>query len=119
MENWLLGALAVTGLFVLRIGVPLAVIVLIVYAIRHWEMHRWSAALRRWETHPTQAGAPALTLLHMLTQPCPAEKSHNGSGKASRHVPCWVMRRQAEGGVPSSCLHCERYLQTQALESLV
>jgi hypothetical protein len=119
MENWLLGTSVVGGLFILRIGVPFAVIAFIVYALHHWEMSRWSTALHRWEAHPAGGAIPDPAFLKTLTQPCPAEKGRNGQRKASSHAPCWVMRRQREGVVVASCLHCERYMQTQALESLV
>jgi len=119
MPNELFGILVVAGMFVLRIGIPLACIILIVWGVRQWEVKRWSAALARWEAQPAQPGAPTPAILQMLTMPCPADESRNGSGRARPRVPCWVMRRQAEGVVPSSCLHCERYLQTYALQGVV
>lgn len=121
MEEWWLQTAAVVGMFVLRLGVPVAITV----AVSYW-LHRldakWKAeALARKADTVVAAkqeiGAfkPALATFKAIDQPC---WLFNNCGEAaysqcaahdSPDLPCWMARLRAESRLPSGCPQCELF----------
>ncbi len=106
---------AVVGLFVLRIGVPLAITGFIV-----WSLHRLDA---RWqaEAEARQAAADvsagrvppaALKAPQAVTTPCWQLRNCSEGGRADcaackePGLPCWMARLRAEGRLPGPCYGC-------------
>ena len=87
----ILAIAGVAGLFVLRLGVPLAIVVIVGYVL-----HRLDA---KWEA---QAGLKAASLANSLAAECPF---------AGQTDPvCWVARRLlAEGHVAAECHSCSQF----------
>jgi uncharacterized membrane protein YraQ (UPF0718 family) len=106
------GVLVVVGMFLLRLGVPLAITLAVGYWLRRLDA-RWEAeAQAQWE----QEEAPAeLKALKTTEQPCWETK---GCDEASRaqcpacklwDIPCWVARLRATGRLPTECFNCELF----------
>lgn len=101
----LLGPLVIVGLFLLRLGVPLAVTLAVGYLLRRLDA-KWEAEeSARTETVPgeRQAAArqPCWTVIRcgkVQRADCPAHKSPR--------LPCWLARLQAENRLPSGCPSC-------------
>ena len=86
----LLAIAGVAGLFVLRLGVPVAIVVIVGYVL-----HRLDA---KWEA---EARLKAASLADALAAVCPF------SGQTD--PVCWVARRQAEGHVAAECHSCRQF----------
>jgi hypothetical protein len=104
--------LAVVGLFLLRLGVPLAITLAVGYWLRRLDA-KWEAeALRQWaEEEPPEA----LKALDKAEQPCWELKGCNGASRAKcpackySDIPCWVARLRASGQMPAECYGCELF----------
>ena len=107
------------AMFILRLGVPIALIGLISYALRRLDA-RWQAeALARSQqlactnaiTVPVTKTVPA-TATSLIQEPCWEYRACPETVRArcpaylSTRLPCWIARRQAEGQLPSHCNHC-------------
>jgi len=112
----LLGTGSVIAVFVLRLGVPLAVMAAVVYFFHRLDTRWQSEAWERWQAdlagEPEGAGA---TWLARLTKPCWQEKGCEESAyrKCAAHkqsnLPCWMARRLVEGFLPTKCYNCGRF----------
>ena len=106
---------AVVGLFILRVGVPLAITGFIVWSLRHLDA-RWQA-----EAEALQAAAdvsagrvqPAtLKAPQAATTPCWQLRNCSESSRAGCDackepgLPCWMARLRADGRLPGPCYGC-------------
>jgi hypothetical protein len=112
----LIGAISVTGMFLLRLGVPLAVMAVVVYLFHRLDVRWQKEAWERWRTDLARdEGGEGASWLARLATPCWEEKecepSAMGGCPAYKHnnVPCWMARRWAEGWLPTKCYNCERF----------
>jgi hypothetical protein len=102
-------------MFLLRIGVPLAITVGVVYALRRldakWQAEAWA------ELEASQPQAKFMTQVKPLVseQPCWSVK---GCDEAARdkcaapkqaNIPCWLARRRSEGRLPAECYSCTQF----------
>lgn len=113
--NVILETLALTVLFVLRLGIPIAVTVLIAWGLRRLDA-RWQAdAAARQSSRAVAAGnldAAAVTSPLAAQQPCwelnncsDAQRG-NCPACATFDIPCWMARLRADGKLPARCYGC-------------
>ncbi len=113
--NVILETLALTVLFVLRLGIPIAVTVLIAWGLRRLDA-RWQAdAAARQTSRAVAAGdldAAAVTSPLAAQQPCwelnncsDAQRG-NCPACATFDIPCWMARLRADGKLPARCYGC-------------
>ncbi len=109
-------AFVIAGMFILRLGVPLAITLGVGYLLlrldRKWQAEAWaeweSSRLER-EEQAGQATSPVAGQFcwdlkecsQATREQCPAFKRPN--------IPCWLARRRAEGRLPAACYECELF----------
>jgi hypothetical protein len=102
-------ALIIIGLFLLRLGVPIAITAAVAYLFHRLDL--------RWER---QAGTqPMLDAAHQLAaaadRPCWEEKGCAKEQMAKcpackfTDIPCWLARLKVEGRLPAGCANCGRF----------
>ena len=125
--------LTIISLFVLRLGVPLAITLVIAYLLRRLDA-RWEKEARLEQEiggmtrkvvkqKETSISLPRSPLPEPLPvafdsygKPCweikdcdPINMEHCPAHK-DPSVPCWQARREEEGKIPLECYHCELFL---------
>lgn len=123
--DWLLDAAIIAGMFILRLGVPLAITLAVGYFLRRldakWEAEAWA----QWEASQLQEMAVAESKLPKAAkQACWAQKGctetirANCAAPKQPDIPCWMARRRSEGRLPSECYNCENFSLKQVAQSL-
>ncbi len=127
--------LYIVGLFVLRLGIPLAIILVIAYFLRRLDT-KWEDEARseqeagRVTREVEEKEAVSVPLAHMPS-PAPIPAALDSYGKPcweikdcdpiaveqcpahqNPNIPCWQARREEEGKIPLECYHCELFLLT-------
>ena len=110
--------LVMIGLFLLRLGVPLAITLAVGYWLRRldakWEAE--AAAQRIQEEQPTE-----LKALKTAERPCWEEKGCDEARRAQcpackfLDIPCWAARLRATGSLPAECPSCARFSTSPAV----
>jgi len=111
--EWLPDAAVVVGMFVLRLGVPLAITFAVAYFLRRLDA-RWQAeAWLEWEAGQPQGEVSAeAAQLQVGKQACWSIKGCDETARANcaafqqPEMPCWLARRRAEGKLPAECYNC-------------
>jgi hypothetical protein len=114
--DWLIEATAVAGLFVLRLGVPLAVTIAVAYFLRRldgkWQAEAWA----EWEaSQPEEKIIAETRRLQAGGEPCwsirDCEEQVQANCPAPKQpgIPCWLARRRSEGKLPAACYNCELF----------
>ncbi len=123
--------LYIIGLFVLRLGVPIAITLTIAYFLHRLDA-RWEkeARLEQEAGRVTKEAekkkgvslpqpvmpAPMPIALDSYGKPCWEIKDCDSiqtadcPARQDSSVPCWQARRQEEGRIPLECYHCEIFL---------
>jgi uncharacterized membrane protein YraQ (UPF0718 family) len=101
--------LAVVGMFLLRLGVPLVITLAVGYWLRRLDAKWQTEAQAQWE----QEELPAeLKALERPEQPCWEIKGCTEAQKArcpackAWDIPCWVAQLRATGRLPAGCPDC-------------
>lgn len=123
--NVILETLALTVLFVLRLGIPIAVTVLIAWGLRRLDA-RWQAeAAAQQSSRAVAAGdldAAAITSPLAAEQPCwelnncAEVQRGNCPACAALDIPCWMARLRADGKLPARCYGCALFRTRPALQ---
>lgn len=105
--------IVVIGMFLLRLGIPLALIMLVTAWLRRLDT-RWAAEAsaytraQAWDAQATQiplvqamAASPCWTQRN-----CSAEQRLNCVAHQQPALPCWLARMRQEGRLPASCVNC-------------
>ena len=117
-------ATIIAGMFILRLGVPLAITVAVGYLLRRLDAKWQAEAWAQWEASQMQQVASAPTLSGLVRQGC---WTLRGCGEAVRdrcpafkrpNIPCWLARRQVEGRLPAACYDCELFSLKQIAQSV-
>ncbi len=114
--DWYWQTAIIIGMFVLRLGVPLAITVAVAYWLRRLDKKWQAEAMLLWEESQVQRNFAKLTLYERLEQPCWVAKGCNGQKQANcpacqqPDIPCWMARRGEDGRLPAECYDCERLL---------
>ena len=122
-------ALVVAGMFILRLGVPLAITLAVGYLLLRLDAKWQAEAWAEWESNQLEQGEQAEQAAGGVTSPvakqlcwdlkecsqavrdqCPAFKRPN--------IPCWLARRRIEGRLPAACYDCELFSLKQVSQSI-
>ena len=114
--DWLLEAGAVVSLFILRLGVPLAITFAVAYFLRRLDAKWQAEAWAEWEADQPEERVIAETRgLQASKQLCWSLKGCDESVRADcpapkqPDIPCWLARRRAEGRLPAACYNCRLF----------
>lgn len=111
---------AVAGLFLLRLGVPLAITAVVVWWLRRLDA-RWQAQAEAESRRVLELKAePVVVAAAQPARPCWEER--NCAESVREHcpayfqpaVPCWLARRAADGHLPAACADCARFTPVSA-----
>jgi hypothetical protein len=101
-------ALIIIGLFLLRLGVPVAITAAVAYFF-----HRLDA---RWQREAEMLPAAAAARLAAAAQkPCWEEKGCTEQQRANcpackfTDLPCWLARLKVDNQLPAACRNCGRF----------
>jgi hypothetical protein len=104
----------IIGMFLLRLGIPLAVITLVSYWLNRLDI-RWAAEAsayqraQQWNAHAAVANTAQPPLLQ---PPCWAQRGCSDTQRAhcaagqQPCLPCWLARMRSEGQLPTACARC-------------
>jgi hypothetical protein len=119
----LLQILAVVGMFILRLGVPLAITLAVGYWLRRLDAKWQAEALaRKADTALArqEAGAvPVIEIFKVIEQPCwvlkncPQDAFTGCPAHQHPDLPCWLARLRNEGRLPQPCYRCELFTAGQ------
>ncbi len=115
----------ILGMFVLRLGVPLAVTLLVGYWLHRLDAKWQAEAQAQWEASRVQAEPIQSKFLEHLNQPCWLVKGCDAATRAhcpaaqQPHLPCWLTRRSPNGQLMEACYGCEIFLYGQSGRSLI
>ncbi len=116
MDAWIAG-IALVALLLVRIGVPVALMIGLVLVLhrldRRWQRQAASEALAALDVSapiasPAMAEAPCWE-----EKNCPAEKRERCPAPRNIALPCWLVRRDAEGCLPEQCFACALFNRTK------
>ena len=88
--EWIVDTAAIAGIFVLRIGIPVAATLAIAYGLKRLDM--------RWQR---EAQSRSASLADAIASKCQYAGQTNPA--------CWVARRQAEGRLAAECRSCTQF----------
>ena len=118
---------AVAGLLLIRLGIPLAVTVLITWGLHRLDA-RWQAeAEARKATAEVSAGRvqPAVFKApQAATTPCWKLRNCSEAGRVNcaackePGLPCWMARLRADGRLPGPCYSCALFRLRPRLEAV-
>jgi hypothetical protein len=108
-------ALAVIGLFLVRLGVPLLLTLAVAHALRRLDAG-WQAEAEG-ELRVAELNAVQLAELKALqgnqrcweVKGCSEERRAECPGCGPLDIPCWVARLRATGRLPVQCHDCELF----------
>lgn len=117
--EWWWQASIILGMFLVRLVVPMAIVMLVGYWLRRLD-NRWQAeAMAEWEARRTQPEPLQSKFLERLNQPCwqikgcdETTRTHCAASQQP-HLPCWLARRSSEGRLPETCFQCQIFLYGQ------
>jgi len=122
--DWLSQTAIIIGMFGLRLGVPLAITLLVGYWLRRLDAKWQAEAQARLAAGQTQQKATEeaeLEMYRLLEQPCWLFKDcpsslrlHCPAYRENHDTPCWLARYRAERAIPTECYRCKRFSQRQA-----
>jgi hypothetical protein len=117
--DWWWQAAIILGMFLVRLAVPLAVVLLAGYWLHRLDAKWQAEAMAEWEARRTQPEPLQSKFLERLNQPCwlikgcdAATRSHCPAAQQP-HLPCWLVWRNADGRLPEPCYQCQIFLYGQ------
>ena len=103
------GPLILVLLFVLRLGLPLAVLFALGYLYERWAVRQSADIPRLVEDHTTaspRVGYAAQAAPCWELKGCSPEERKNCPAAQRPGLPCWLVKQMSEGGLPEDCLDC-------------
>lgn len=110
-------ALIILAMFLLRLGIPIAMMAAITYGLRRVDA-RWAAEARAyqqaslWEeqitatpTKPIPSANPPCWVLRGCS---PEAQAHCAAGQQPC-LPCWLARLRRDHDLPASCVQCQLF----------
>jgi len=117
----MLEILVIIGLFLLRLGLPLAITVAVGYGLRRLDAKWQAEALAQWQAEdPTQKEIVETLETVPIEQLCRKKKGYEEliqslePGCALLDIPCWLARLRATGRLPEECRECELFAASLA-----
>ncbi len=123
--DWWWQTTMILGMFVLRLGVPLAVTLLIGYWLHRLDAKWQAEAQAQWEAGRSQPEPVQSKYLEKLAQPCWQIKGCDAATRSrcpaaqQPHLPCWVARRSPDGQLMEACYNCDVFLHGQSGRNLI
>jgi hypothetical protein len=126
--DWLFQATIILGMFILRLGVPLAITLAVGYWLRRLDAKWQAEALARQATSLARQkleAEPKIEVFRVIGQPCwvlkdcPQVLYAQCPAFQQAEIPCWLSRYRAEGSLPAKCYHCELFSPRQRVASSV
>jgi hypothetical protein len=121
----LLEAGVIVGMFLLRLGVPLAITLVVAYFLRRLDAKWQAEAWVQWEaSQPQEELVAEAKRLHAGKQPCWSLKGCDEVARANCaaskfiDIPCWLARRRSEGKLPAECIRCAQFSLRQVAQTL-
>ena len=117
--DWWWQAAIILGMFLVRLAVPLAVVMLVGYWLHRLDAKWQAEAMAEWEASRTQPEPLQSKFLERLNQPCWLVKGCDAATRSrcpaaqQPHLPCWLAWRNADGRLPESCYQCQIFLYGQ------
>jgi len=111
----LLEVTVVAGMFLLRIGVPLAITLAVAYFLRRLDTRWQSEAWAEWEASQPQEKVKVTPRPFLTSEPCWSLKGCDETVRANcaatkqPDLPCWLARRRSEGKLPAECYDCRQF----------
>jgi hypothetical protein len=122
----LLEVTAVVGLFILRLGAPLAITLAVGYWLRRLDA-KWEAESLARQAADSSVEEVATESVRELfekpEQPCWIVKNCPASARercpVSHHpaIPCWMARLRVEGRLTTNCYGCELFAPMRVVQS--
>ncbi len=119
---------AMIGLFMLRLGVPLAITVLVTWGLKRLDA-RWQAdaeakravlAVDAGRLQPARMKAPiAAQTACWEAHACSSATCAGCAAYASPNLPCWMARLRSTGRLPGKCYGCAFFRTRPRLEAVV
>ncbi|GAB4540473.1 MAG: hypothetical protein Kow0063_30300 [Anaerolineae bacterium] len=113
--DWLPESLVIAGMFLVRLGVPIAITLVVAYFLRRLDA-RWQAeAWAEWAANQPQENVSVRARPFLTNEPCWALKGCDETMRANcvatshPDLPCWLARRRSEGKLPAECINCAQF----------
>ncbi len=117
----MLDALIIIGMFLLRLGVPVAITLAVGYGLRRLDAKWQSEALAQWEADDPAQKEIVDTLGSLKTDRfCRKTPGYTELVRdldpdcALLNIPCWVARLRATGRLPEECRTCDLFAASLA-----
>jgi hypothetical protein len=113
--NGPLEAAVIAGMFLLRIGVPLGVTLIVAYFLRRLDAKWQAEAWADWEASHLQEEIIAEARPLQPSEPCWSLRGCDETARANcaapkqPDIPCWLARRRSEGNLPAECYNCSQF----------
>jgi hypothetical protein len=122
-------ALVIAGMFILRLGVPLAITLAVGYVLlrldRKWQAEAWAEWKSNQLEQEEQAGQAAGRVASPVAgqfcwdvKGCSQTAREQCAAFKRSNIPCWLARRRAEGRLPAACYDCELFSLKQVGQSI-
>ena len=118
-------AAVIAGMFILRLGVPLAITLAVGYVLLHldrkWQAEAWAEWKSSQLEQEEQAGRVASSVAGQLcwdVKGCSQTAREQCAAFKKPNIPCWLARRRAEGRLPAACYDCELFSLKQVSQSI-
>lgn len=114
-----LEAASILGMFLLRLGLPLAVTIALAWALRRLDA-RWQAEAAQARLMALDVSLVALSDENVDSRPCweqrgcTAERRTRCPAYARPAEPCWLARMDSEDALPETCPACALFHATRA-----
>lgn len=114
MNHWLEIA-GVLGLFLLRLGVPIAITMLVATLFRKLDRKWESEAAERARVGPSAVpgGRPC-----WIDKDCGPLRRGDCPAWGPRDIPCWLARVRTQGRLPNQCVRCDLFVRRSPSEPL-
>ena len=104
------------ALFILRLGVPLALtcgVCMFLRALdRKWEREAEQVSGQTGEAPDATSSTAPSAIPCWVFRNCPETRKSTCAACKDTSLPCWLARMRAEGRLPSTCAGCARYRPT-------
>lgn len=122
MNGWI-AVLTLIGYFALRVGVPIAAMIGLGIALhrldRRWQREAAAESLQALDLAAPVALVVASEAPCWEQKNCPPETRERCPAARNVSLPCWLVRREAEGCLPETCFACALFKQAKPFSQAV
>jgi hypothetical protein len=114
-------AMAILGMFILRLGIPVVITGAVLYGLRKLDA-RWEAealALAKSQKKREEVELRPIEPPCWVLRQCPERIYRSCPAFLHSEQPCWQARRQAEGILPATCFQCTQFSLRKPTHELV